>query len=108
MTLILYTLGVITAFSEARSSHEKIDVAFFSWFLLIVESGNILCLRRPLRANSSIVEVKKERVEAFTQESFYLLLLFFNLLSFLSLLHREQETKLKPHWALQLRRVPSR
>ena len=66
---------------EAGSSLAKIDVAFFGWFWLIVESGNILCLRRPLYANSSAAEVKKELVKASACESFYLLLLFFYLLS---------------------------
>ena len=61
---------------KVGSSHAKIDVAFFGWFWLIVESKNILHLRRHLRANSFVAEVKKEYVEAFTCESFYLLLLF--------------------------------
>ena len=70
-------IGVVTASPEAGSSHVKIDLAFFGWFWLIVESKNILLLRRPLHANSSVAEVKKEHVEAFACESFYLLLLFF-------------------------------
>ena len=48
---------------------------------LIMESGNILCLRKLLHANSSTAEVKNKRVEAFACESFYLLLLFLYLLS---------------------------
>ena len=62
---------------EAGSSCAKIDVAFFGWFWLIVESKNILRLRSPLHANSSAAEVKKERMEAFACKSFYLPLLFF-------------------------------
>ena len=78
-------LGVVTASPEVGSSCVKIDVAFFGWFWLIVESENIFCLQRPLRANSSAAEVKKEHVEAFAYESFYLLLLFFlSVLLFLS------------------------
>ena len=81
----VHLLGVVTTSPKAGSSHAKIDVAFFGWFWLIVESKNILCLRRPLCANSSIAEVKKERVEAFACESFYVLL------------HTEPAIKLKPH-----------
>ena len=87
----------------------KIDVAFFGWFWLIVESRNILCLRRPLHANSSIAEVKKECVEAFACKSFYVLLLFLSAtLELLFLCLRggvESAMKLKPHWALQLHKV---
>ena len=85
------------------SSRAKIDMAFFSWFWLIVESRNILRLGRPLRANSSTAEVKKERMEVFACESFYLLL--FACDSFYLLLHTKPTTKLKPQRALQLRRV---
>ena len=69
---LITVLGVVTASPEAEagSSRAKIDVAFFGWFWLIVESGIILHLRRPLRANPSTAEVKKERVEAFTYKSF--------------------------------------
>ena len=77
LSISCYRVEVVTASPEAGSSRAKIDMAFFDWFWLIVESGNILRLRRPLCANSSAAEVKKERVEAFTCESFYLLLLSF-------------------------------
>ena len=80
-TTIAPTIGVVSASPKARSSCAKIDVAFFGLFWLIVESRNILRLRRPFRANSYAAEVMKERVEAFACESFYLLLLFFYLLS---------------------------
>ena len=53
----------------------KIDMAFFGWFWLIVDSRNILPLRRPLHVNSSASEVE-ECMEAFVYESFYLMLLF--------------------------------
>ena len=68
------TVGVVMASPEAGSSRAKIDVAFFGWFWLIVDSKNILCL---LRANSSAAKVKKEHVETFMCKSFYLLLFFF-------------------------------
>ena len=71
---------------EAGTSRAKLDVAFFGWVWYIVESGNILHMRKLLRARSSAPEMKKERVEAFACESFYLLLLFFNLLSCLYVL----------------------
>ena len=74
-------IEVVMASLEVGSSHAKMDVAFSGWVWLIVESGNILCLRKLLRANSSVAEVKNDRVEAFACESFYLLLLFFYLLS---------------------------
>ena len=74
------------AFPEAGTSHAKVDVAFFGWVWLIVESRNILCMLNLLRANSSAAEVKNERVEAFAYESFYLLLPFFYLLFCLYLL----------------------
>ena len=91
----MFIIGVVTASLEAGSSRAKIDVAFFGWFWLIVESRNIFCLRRPLHANSSVAEVK-ECVEAFACKSFYLLLLFLSLaLELLFLLS-------SPHWALQL------
>ena len=91
-------IGVIMASPKVGSSHVKIDVAFFGWFWLIVERGNIFCLQRPLLASSSIAEVKKERMEAIVCESFYLLLFICE--SFYLLLHTERATKLKPHWAL--------
>ena len=75
---------------------------------LIVESGNILHVRKLLRAKSSAPEVKNERVEAFTCESFYLLLLFF--LSALLFVFAALELLFllsSPHWVLQLRRVTS-
>ena len=81
----VYTLGVITASPEAGTSHAKLDVAFFSWVWLIVESGNILHMRKLLHAKSSTPDVKNERVKAFACEPFYLLLLFFYLLSCLYL-----------------------
>ena len=80
------TIGVVTTSPEAKISRAKLDVAFFGWVWFIVERGNILCMRNLLRANSSAAEVKNERVEAFACESFYLLLLFFYLLSCLYLL----------------------
>ena len=70
-------IGVVTASPEARTLRAKLDVAFFGWVWLIVESGNILRVRNLLHANSFAVEVKNERVEAFTFESFYLLFLVF-------------------------------
>ena len=59
------TLGVVTASLKTGSLHMKLNVAFFGWFWLILESGNILHLRKPLSANSSALEVKKEHMEAF-------------------------------------------
>ena len=87
----------------------KLDVAFFGWVWLIVECGNILYVRKLLRAKSPALEVKNERVEAFAYESFYLLLLFF--LSTLLFVYAALELLFlssSPHWALQLRRVTSR
>ena len=80
------TLGVVTASSEAETSRAKLDVAIFGWVWLIVESENILHMQKLLRAKSSAPEVKNERVETFVCESFYLLLLYFYLLSCLYLL----------------------
>ena len=83
---ICSTIGVITASLEVGSSPTKIEVAFFGWFWLIMESKNILFLRRPLLANSFAAKVKNECLEAFVCESFCLLLLFFYLLFFFYLL----------------------
>ena len=78
---ILPTLGVVTASPEAATSAAKIDVAIFGWFWLIVESGNILLLQRPLRGNSFATEVKKVRMEAFACEFFISRFLFLSLCS---------------------------
>ena len=75
-----FSVGVVMASPEAGSLRVKMDVAFSSWVWLIVERRNILCLQKLLHANSSVAEVKNERVEAFACELFYLLLLFFYLL----------------------------
>ena len=48
--------------------------------------AHLFCMQNLLRANSSAAEVKNEHVEAFACKSFYLLLLFFYLLSCLYLL----------------------
>ena len=61
-------IGVVTASPEAGSLHAKVDMAFSGWVWLIVESGNILCLRKLLHTNSSAVEVRNERVEVFACE----------------------------------------
>ena len=80
-----YYIRVVTASLEAKISRVKLDVAFFGWVWLIVESGNILCVRKLLRAKSSAPEVKNERVKAFACELFYLLsCLYLLLLSFFS------------------------
>ena len=84
--LIVHTLGVVMASPEAGTSRVKLDVAFFGWVWLIVECGNIFRMRKLLCAKSCALEVKNERVEAFVCELFYLLLLFFYLLSCLYLL----------------------
>ena len=71
------TIGVVKASPEAGTSHAKLDVAFFGWVWLIVESGNILRVQNLLCANSSTTEVKNERVEAFTCELFICCSCFF-------------------------------
>ena len=58
---------------EAGTLHAKLDVAFFGWVWLIVESENILCVRKLLCAKSFAPEVKNECVEDFMYKSFYLL-----------------------------------
>ena len=102
-------IGVVTASPEVGTSRAKLDVAFFGWVWIIVESGNILHMRNLLRANSSATEVKNERVEVFACESFYLLLLFFlSALLFVSAALELLFLSSSPHWALQLCRVTSR
>ena len=80
----------------------KLDVAFFGWVWLIVESRNILCMQNLRCANSSIVEVKNKRMEAFVVVPVFLYALLFvsTALELLFLLS-------SPHWAIQLRRVTS-
>ena len=68
--------GVVMASPEARTSGVKLDVAFFGWVWLIVECGNILCMRKLLHAKSYAL-VKNEHVEAFAYKSFYRCSYFF-------------------------------
>ena len=60
---------------EATTSRTKSHVAYSSLVSLIVEGGNILCMQKLRRAQSSTLEVKNEHVERFMCELFYLLLL---------------------------------
>ena len=63
------------ASSKAATSRAKLHVVCSSSVSLVVEGGNILCMRELRCAQSSAPEVKNERVDRF--ESFYLLLLVF-------------------------------
>ena len=71
-----YALGVVMVSPEAVTSRAKSHVACSGLVSLVVEGRNILRMRKLRCAQSSAPEVKNERVEQFTCESFYLLSCF--------------------------------